>query len=39
MGVLQLTFFVSADYDFLHPVMAPISYLKYVNGYNLKMHK
>lgn len=37
MGVLQVTFFITADYDFLHPLLAPISYLKYVNGYNAKI--
>ena len=37
MGVLQISFFVLADFDFLHPLMASLIYLKYVNGYNLKL--
>lgn len=39
MGVLQIAFFVLADYDFLHPLMAPLRLLKYVNGYNFKVVK
>lgn len=39
MGVLQIAFFALADYDFLHPLMAPLSPMKYVNGYNYKIEK
>ena len=38
MGVLQVAFFVIADFDFLHPLIAPLRFLKYSNGYNIKMN-
>lgn len=37
MGVLQVAFFVLADYTFLHPLLAPLRFLRYVNGYNHKV--
>ena len=38
MGVLQVAFFVLADFDFLHPLLAPLIYFKYVNGFNMKLN-
>lgn len=35
MGVLQISFFVMADMNLVNPILAPLLYMKSVNGFNL----
>lgn len=35
MGVLQISFFVMADINLVNPILAPLLYMKSVNGFNL----
>jgi hypothetical protein len=35
MGVLQIAFFVLADMKLINPLLAPLLYMKSVNGINV----
>ena len=37
MGVLQIAFFVLADVNLVNPLLAPLLYMKTVNGFNIQI--
>ena len=37
MGVLQIAFFILADLKLVNPLLAPLLYMKSVNGFNVEM--